>query len=213
MGDLPGKKIGGRTYVHIDTLSALDADWFARVENAKRLAQVTHDEHFNVVRIDDSGPCISLLNYPDFFDDPFPALANSWNVDLDKGSVNYRTYNDSLNPPILHRKELLLPPDHPRREEYAALTAMGESIGLFDEPKRIGYRRQWLALVREKGYRIEGHALVPLGNDESVDAELDEEITARSGWQASRHLTALVRYGFSAPVQSLARYGKSDHGI
>lgn len=30
------------------------------------------------------------------------------------------------------------------------------------------------------------------------------------GWDAARHLTALVRYGFSAPVQTLARYGFLD---
>ena len=29
-------------------------------------------------------------------------------------------------------------------------------------------------------------------------------------WQAARQLTALVRYGSSAPVQSLARYGLLD---
>ncbi|MGF1615042.1 MAG: DNA phosphorothioation-associated putative methyltransferase, partial [Gammaproteobacteria bacterium] len=161
-------------------------------------------------RIDDARPCVALLNYPGFFEDPFPALRESWLVDVVQGSVSYRTYADSLNPPILHRKELLLRPEDHRREEYAALTSMAESIGLFDEPKRIGYRRQWLTLVREKGYRIEGHALVPLGNDESVDADLDQPASLHAGWQASRHLTALVRYSFSAPVQSLARYGFLD---
>ena len=103
-----------------------------------------------------------------------------------------------------------MPPDDSRREAYAALTATAESIGLFDEPKRIGYRRQWLALVREKGYRIEGHALVPLGNDESDSGAADEAAPRHTAWQASRHLTALVRYGFSAPVQSLARHGFLD---
>jgi hypothetical protein len=39
--------------------------------------------HFNLVRIDDAGPCISLLNYPEFAEDPFPSLCESWLVDLD----------------------------------------------------------------------------------------------------------------------------------
>ncbi|MEA3274479.1 MAG: hypothetical protein U9Q81_04135 [Pseudomonadota bacterium] len=72
-------------------------------------------------------------------------------IDLRTGEMGYRTYEDSLNPPILHRKELLLPEDHPRRTEYAALTQAAETIGLFDEPTRTGYRRQWEQLVREKG--------------------------------------------------------------
>ena len=126
---------------------------------------------FNLARFDRSAPVVSLLHYPGFFDDPFPALAASWLVDLRAGTVSFRTYADSLNPPILHRKELLLPADHPRRAEYAALTEACEAIGLFDEPTRIGYRRQWEQLVREKGYRIVGHQLVPIGNDECGGSE------------------------------------------
>ncbi len=118
---------------------------------------------------------------------------------------------DSLNPPILHRKELLLPADHPRRAEYAALTQACESIGLFDEPTRIGYRRQWEQLLRDKGYRVVGHQLVPIRNDEWGEGQSQDDLTPlHSGWAAARHLTALQRYGFSAPVQSLARYGFLD---
>lgn len=164
---IPSKSVGDRTYVHVDALSHDGVEYAERVAEAERLAHVKRHQHFNLVRIDDAGPCVALLNYPDFFEDPFPALRESWLVDVDQGSVSYRTYADSLNPPILHRKELLLRPEDPRKVEYAALTSMADSVGLFDEPKRIGYRRQGLALVREKGYRIEGHALVPLGNDTS----------------------------------------------
>ncbi|NEX21273.1 DNA phosphorothioation-associated putative methyltransferase [Thiorhodococcus mannitoliphagus] len=208
MGSIPSKVVGGRTYVHVDALPLLDAGIAARLDEAERLAGVERRSRFNLVRFDDDGPCVALLNYPAFDDDPFPALRESWLVNLDQATLSYRTYADSLNPPILHRKELLLSTDHPRREEYAALTATAESIGLFDEPRRIGYRRQWLALVREKGYRIEGHALVPLGNDESDEPA--EAAPLHAGWQASRQLTAMVRYGFSAPVQSLARHGFLD---
>ena len=211
MGSVPHKAVGGRTYLHVDTLSLLDAVLAARVATAEQLAQVNRREHFNLVRIDDAGPCIALLNYPEFADDPFPALRESWLVDLDRSEVGYRTYVDSLNPPILHRKELLLLPDDPRREGYAELTRMAESIGLFEDPKRIGYRRQWLHLVQEKGYHLVGHTLAPLGNDESAESEAEAaQLPLHVGWQAARQLTALARYGFSAPVQSLARYGFLD---
>ena len=211
MGSIPSKVVGGRTYLHVDTLSLLDAVLVARVVAAEQLAQVKRHEHFNLVRIDDAGPWIALLNYPEFADDPFPALRESWLVDLDCSTVGYRTYVDSLNPPILHRKELLLLPDDPRREGYAELTRMAESIGLFEDPKRIGYRRQWLHLVQEKGYRLVGHTLAPLGNDESAESEAEAtQLPLHVGWQAARQLTALARYGFSAPLQSLARYGFLD---
>lgn len=216
MPQIPTKTVGGRTYMHVDALPCLDADTAERIRQAERLAGVERLTRFNLVRLDDAGPCIALLNYPDFADNPFPALRESWLVDLTAGTLSYRTYADSLNPPILHRKELFLPPEHPRRAEYSALTAACESVGLFDDPRRIGYRRQWLALICERGYRLDGHALLPLGNDDTDTAApstIDTETPnapLQPGWQAARHLTALTRYGFSAPIQSLARHGFLD---
>ena len=76
---------------------------------------------------------------------------------------------------------------------------------------RIGYQRQWAQLVRERGYRVAGHALLPIGNDDGDDAPPDAEAgDGLLGWQAARHRTALSRYGFSAPIQSLARHGFLD---
>jgi len=208
-GQTPGKIVGDRVYVHLEGLPSLNTERINRVAAAERAAQVLRGEQFNVVRIDERDGCVALLHYPEFFEDPFPALRESWRVDLQHGTVSYRTYADSLNPPILHRKELMLPTGHPMRQECEALTAAAESVGLFDQPTRIGYRRQWLALVREKGYRIDGHGLAPLGNVESDEEGLGEA-SPSAAWQASRQLTALTRYGFSAPIQSLARYGLLD---
>jgi DNA phosphorothioation-associated putative methyltransferase len=208
----PGKLVGPRLYLHITAATALDARWADDWARAERLAGVQRDQHYNLIRMDADGRQIALLHYPDFFDEPFPTLRESWLVHLDSPLVSYRSYADSLNPPILHRKELLLAADHPRRAEYAALTATAETLGLFDHPTRIGYQRQWLALVREKGYRIAGHALLPLGNEDAEQADtVDTADTAlHDDWQAARHLTALVRDNFSAPIQSLARYGLLD---
>ncbi|HYN78653.1 MAG TPA: DNA phosphorothioation-associated putative methyltransferase, partial [Lamprocystis sp. (in: g-proteobacteria)] len=225
-----GKTVSQRTYLHVSGLAAADPVVAAWVAEAEDRAGVRRAEHFNVVRYDLAAGQIALLDYPGFFDDPFPSLAASWLVDLDAGTIGYRTYADSQNPPILHRKELLLPVDHPQRAEFAALTQACESIGLFDEPTRIGYRRQWLDLVRERGYRVDGPALVPLGNDEGdaadeggdgrVAQDLPDGAAAlpvhqwsggtQGGWQAARQLTAMVRYGFSAPIQALARHGFLD---
>ena len=64
--------------------------------------------------------------------------------------------------------------------------------------------------VREKGYRISGHALIPLGNAEGEQEDAEANPPPHAGWQAARQLTALARSGFSAPVQTLARYGFLD---
>jgi hypothetical protein len=212
MSHIPGKQVASRFYLHLDALKGAEEVIQSRIAAAQALAGLTRGDDYNLVRLELEGLTIALLHYPGFFDEPFPALAASWLVDPEAGTATLRTYADSLNPPILHRKELLLSADHPRRAEFAALTAACESVGLFDEPTRIGYRRQWLDLVREKGYRIEGHALVPLGNEETEgEARYEpQEATQFGQWQAARQLTALVRYNFSAPVQTLARYGFLD---
>jgi hypothetical protein len=176
MNRVSGKTVGTRPYLHLSALNGADDTLQARVAAAESLAGLVRGEGYNLAHLDLDldGPAVALLHYPDLFDDPFPALAASWLVDPEAGTAALRTYVDSLNPSILHRKELL-PAAHPRRAEYAALTEACESIGLFDEPTRIGYRRQWLELVREKDYRIEGHALVPLGNAEGGEGDAAEQ--------------------------------------
>ncbi|MBK1630282.1 hypothetical protein CKO31_05875 [Thiohalocapsa halophila] len=116
-----GKTVGRKRYVHVDTLRTgpggdVDGALAEQLAAAEQLAGVSRGEHFNLVRIDADGAELALLHYPGFVDEPFPALAQSWRVDLAAGTLGFRTYADSLNPPILHRKELPLPADDPRRE-------------------------------------------------------------------------------------------------
>jgi DNA phosphorothioation-associated putative methyltransferase len=162
---VPLKAVGAHHYVHLDGFHLLPADATARLVAAESLAQITRGDRYNVARFDNSHNRVALLNYPSFFDDAFPALHESWLVDLTPGRVSYRSYRDSLTPPILHRKELMLPEDHPRRAEFQALTKNAEAIGLFEDTTRIGFREQWLRLVREKGYQVVGHDLIPIAND------------------------------------------------
>src|SRR5262245_43516991 len=109
----PHKAVAGRHYVHAHAFDLLPQDVSEKLVAAEKIARVTRIQHFHVARFDKLNGWISLLNYPKFFEDAFPALQESWHVETTTARVNYRTYYDSLNPPILHRKELLLPEDHP----------------------------------------------------------------------------------------------------
>src|SRR5690349_17399135 len=109
------KSIADHQYVHVEAFATLSADALAQLTTAERLSKTERGRHFNVARFDNSSGRISLLHYPTFFEEPFPALRESWQVDPTGSRVGYRTYQNSFNPPILHRKELLLPEDHPRR--------------------------------------------------------------------------------------------------
>lgn len=202
-----GKQIGKTRYVHVSCLCHLDSEISNVIAKAETLANICAGEHYNVLKLSLNETQVSLLNYPQFFEIAFPELRESWAVDLNTGTANHRNYTDSLNPPILHRKELLLPTDHPRRSEFESLTLAAESIGLFDNPVRIGFKQQWEFLLAERGYKIVDHSLLPLGNDESTT---DIPTIPNYSTSISRHLTALARNNFSAPIQSLARYGFLD---
>ncbi len=199
------KIVGHHTYFHVSQLTVADEADRARVEQAIAIAKIT-PEQFNVIKLNTRTTALTLLDYPGFFTEAFPALARYWTIDLDKGETRYRTYENSLTPPILHRKELLLPKDHPQQAAYEALTQSAKQIGLFDDPNRIGFKQAWDALLIQRGYRVIGHELVPIGNDESLDTSND----LGDFVGIARHRTALTRYGFSAPLQALARFGFLD---
>ena len=205
--EYPGKLIGTTRYVHVSCLEHLDTEVSALVTNAETIASIRAEEHYNVVKLSLDDNQVSFLHYPHFFEIAFPELRESWTIDLITGTSNHRNYISSLNPPILHRKELLLLPDHPLRSEFEVLTSVAEAIGLFDNPVRIGFKQQWESLLAERGYKIVGHSLLPLGNDEST-AEIPTSPSSPNS--VARHLTALVRNNFSAPIQSLARHGFLD---
>ncbi|MGT2457680.1 DNA phosphorothioation-associated putative methyltransferase [Cupriavidus basilensis] len=148
---------------------------------------------------------ISLLRYDDFFYAPFPMLSEAWTLpEPGEGTVAYRSYLDSLNPPILHRKELLLPPSHPMRQKFEDTTRQAEALGLFDETATIGFRENWLRLVAEKGYEIVGADFLPIANAGPGSAASLADLSEHTS--ILRHLTALNRNNLSAPVQLLLRH-------
>ena len=193
-----GKHIGDRVYLHV---TALSADLKPVVRRATVVAEVG-DDRFNVVRFSKTQNRLSLLHYPTLFTEAFPALAASWTVDLAAESVQAREYA-SATAPILHRKELLLPPDHARYSEFEQLTEKAAAHGLFDDSRIIGMRVTWEEELRARGLRVDGHDLVPLG---SADVAFPEVL---------RHRTALSRTRLSGPMSALWRHGflGGDHQV
>jgi DNA phosphorothioation-associated putative methyltransferase len=201
-----GKRVVDDLYIHVSALDALeDVQLRTRIETA-----LTHlgDESRpspNVAKVNLRTGRLSLLSYPEFDEDPFPQLVASWTFSSDStAGPTFRTYAESLNPPILHRKELLVPDNHPAREQWGNLTATAEALGLFDDPTTIGFRLNWIRLVESKGYRIDGANFSPIGN--AVDCLTADPAPIGSA-PIQRHLTALTRSSLSAPVQLLLRHG------
>jgi DNA phosphorothioation-associated putative methyltransferase len=204
---IQGKKVLNHYYWHESLLSQQPSHVQAHVAEAIDLARLEGMQTYNVVKYAEGGQKVSLLDYSQFFDSPFPSLWSSYTVDLIAKTVNCRSYDESRNPPILHRKELLLPASHSRISEYQSLTQAAELLGLFDQPKIIGFKETWSHLIAQKGYQLVGHTLTPLGNDEeaNINGDDDENVYA-DNIIVQRHRTALTRYNLSAPMQMLERF-------
>ncbi|CAB3790965.1 hypothetical protein LMG27177_02959 [Paraburkholderia fynbosensis] len=200
-----GKVVASDAYFHVSLLDRLPDTLRRSISEGISLTSLTPGSDFNVIRVGLSMSNMSLLDYPGFFDEAFPVLQRSWSVDLDHKKYRFRSYESSINPPILHRKELLIARDHPRWEAFKELTDVAEQIGLFDDPARIGFRQTFEALISQRGYLLADHELVPIANHEPEDSQ-----SASSSGLIERHRTALSRYSFSAPIQMLSRFGFLD---
>lgn len=202
-----GKKVLNNLYWHVDLTTTQPEELQNRITQAETLSGLKADVDYNIVKYDLNSPMLSLLWYPDLFTAPFPAIETSYRIDIEARRVEKRSYQASLNPPILHRKELLLSPNDPHNTQFKELTRAAEQLGLFDHPIRIGFKQAWENLITEKGFQLVDHQFIPVGNLESNDAEIteptDNEVIAR-------HLTALSRSNLSAPMQCLARHNFLD---
>lgn len=206
-----GKRVVDDWYVHRTAIQLLEDELRMAIATELESAPASALERANVVKLNVSSSRFSLLRYDDFFEAPFPVLLESWSFPVSNDRpVTYRSYLDSLNPPILHRKELLLSPTHPLRPKFEEVTRQAEALGLFDETATIGFREDWFRLVASKGYKIVGSDFVPVGNEEQKldlsPSDFFEHTPVR------RHLTALSRVSLSAPVQLLLRHALLSPG-
>lgn len=207
MTEVIGKRVAARQYVHTSLCGSLDTATSDLVALASGIAGVRPDTDYNVIRLDSLSNSVALLCYPRFFDEACPSLTHSWKVSINDRRATLRNYLDSLNPPVLHRKELLLGDGDSRRPPFEQLTAELEALGLFDDPVRIGFKLQWEQLLRERGFRLVGHQLAPIGNAEPPE---EQGSSPSPSITIARHLTALSRKNFSAPIQLLQRFGYLD---
>lgn len=198
--ELPiGKELPDSIYIHIDGLSSIPDNLLEIITEIQR--KLDSNNEFNILKLHKRQFRISLLCYPDFDSDAHPSLKKSILVDLEKGTAKSATFDHRANPPILHRKEAFLPLHDKRIEVFSALTKQAELLGLYQDTKTIGFRKNWENLLASKGLSIEGHSLVHMKAKEQLSPVTIE---------VDRHKTAMVRYDFSKPVKNLIQSGLLD---
>ena len=157
-GSAVGKRTPSAHYVHESALDSLPP--LLRLYEGCARGYIGRVEGTNIIKLHTDEPRVSYLSYPEFESDPHPALAEGMTVHLQTFRVRERDYRRSRNPPILHRKETFLAPDHPLYAKFSRLTRQEESKGLFEETTTIGTRRGWEQVLSEKGLALRGHRLV-----------------------------------------------------
>ncbi|GAB4527660.1 MAG: hypothetical protein Tsb0014_08560 [Pleurocapsa sp.] len=184
-----GKKLPNALYVHTCALENLDPLLQDYEHRARDL--VGNLESPTIVKFGTDRPKISYLYYPDFDRDPHPKLQKSIIVDLASQEVSQRQYQNSENPPILHRKETFVTADYPLYEEFAELTQEEVNLGLLDNSRFIGTFQEWKQLLQQQGIDFVGHHLV---------CHLNSGI-GNNNICIERHKAALKRRELSRPVR------------
>jgi DNA phosphorothioation-associated putative methyltransferase len=205
-----GKVLPTATYLHRDTAACQTGPLGQLLASLSERYSIGME--FNVVKFRTDGPRISFLCYPAFFEEAHPALEEAIAIDLCSGRSLRTTYRDSLNPPILHRKELLMASEHPRYAEFAALSVAEEEAGLYADTAVIGFRINWERLLAAQGVTLDGHSL---RRETTTHGSTVCQAAPASAVAVQRHKTALTRYQLSRPVKTLLQYGQlsSDHSF
>ncbi len=191
-----GKHLPEAIYLHKDAFSALPKPLRSFIPAVAKAVSLD-DEKWNLVKLFKKDFRISLLSYPTFYQDSYPALHHSMNVDLSKLKHKITSYEQAENPPILHRKETMVLPDNPHYQKFIDITQEGENAGLYENTRTIGFKKNWEKLIQSKGFTL-------------VDGRLFRSsavIKPQGGDSIDRHKTALVRYGLSAPMKLLSKHG------
>jgi len=195
-----GKQLPDAVYVHVSALTALPAELQHLLTTTLKTLQLQNIS-YDVLKLSKRDYKLSLLSYPQFFEAAFPALQQSCTVDLTQGKYRMASYANSDNPPILHRKETFLLPEHPAVPAFREFTEALEQAGLLANARTIGFQQQWQRLLKRKGYEVAEGQLQKIVTTSTIEEPDALPIPIE------RHRTAIRRQALSVPMQTLARHG------
>lgn len=190
-----GKVLPDAIYLHRSALEKEAPDLFQLANAVSKALKIEND--WNLVKFFKKEHKISLLNYPTFYEESYPPLQSSNLVDLSTFATKQTNYSTSENPPILHRKELMVMPSDSHYDHFCSLTREGELAGLYENPFKIGFKQNWERVITEAGFELlNGH----IKKSKSKPAKKTEKYI-------DRHLTAIIRHDLSTPFKVLIKNG------
>lgn len=196
-----GKQLPDAVYVHESAIHTIPEALSLLISKVAAALKIQKSE-WNLLKLYKRDFKISLLHYPEFDTASYPILHASFTIDLQRLALRKAEYNKTDNPPILHRKETFVAPDYPKFELFTKITKEAEDIGLFENIRTIGFKKNWERLIDSKGYYLDEEGrLFPQVKKKLVDVP-----KSNAPEKIQRHLTAIDRNKLSSPMQIIARH-------
>ena len=146
-----GKATPKAKYVHLSAIEGTALlEFIKRILTALKLT----DFEWNIAKFSKQEFQFSVLSYPMFDELAYPELHKSVFVDLNEKRHRINDYTNTDNPPILHRKELMVLSDYPLFDEFEIITQEGDSAGLYENSRIIGFKLGWEAAINRAGYEL-----------------------------------------------------------
>ena len=205
-----GKKLPQAVYLHKSALGDISTELSAFAIKLAKIFKLDQSQ-WDIVKFYRKDFKVSYLSYPTFLEHPYPALKASVVIDLLSKKSSKSSYEKSVNPPILHRRETFVSSSDPSYDHYLSFTTEGEKIGLYENTQRIGFQNNWHLLIKRKGYALdENGRLQPLSEKPTTQAG-----NTQLGGPIQRHRTAISRDRLSRPMYMLQQRGyfDGDYGI
>jgi len=152
-----GKRIGENIYVLESELEKHNPELYFLTQSIKDEYNIP--DYYNIVKFFKASFKISLSYYPHFEEMPHPEIRESMTINLKEGKAKKQTFGEE-NPQILHRKETFVHPSHPQRDKWLNMTHQEEEEGLYQDTKRIGFKKYWEGLLKDKSLYYKGHTLI-----------------------------------------------------
>ncbi|MCP5018443.1 MAG: DNA phosphorothioation-associated putative methyltransferase [Ketobacter sp.] len=196
-----GKQLPDSIYIHESAEEAIPEELFSVLNKIATALKIPSTD-WNIIKLYKRDFRVAFLNYPEFETYSYPALKHSYTVDLSKLSMRKASYENSENPPILHRKETFVKEDFLLAPVFKEITAEGEKIGLYENTRSIGFKKNWERIISNKGYFLDEQGRL----HPKAERETAEVVSISEAIEVERHKTAIDRNQLSSPMQILARH-------
>ena len=196
-----GKQLPDSVYIHESAKEELPKELLSILNKIASALKIPSSD-WNILKLYKRDFRVAFLSYPDFETYSYPSLKHSYTVDLSKLSMRKSSYEKSDNPPILHRKETFVKESFPLANVFKEITDEGEKIGLYENPRSIGFKKNWERLISNRGYYLDKEGRL----HPKADKVTAKVVPISETIEVERHRTAIDRNQLSAPMQVLARH-------